>query len=379
MKCILCGADTELLRCFPRSVTSESKLIPAQSTLHLCQSCGHVQSSIAIDLARYYAEHYNALLTDEGHDEIVSTADGSIVFRTDLDYDLMKRHLADVLANAPSIFEFGCGHGRILSRLYKDGQRRLSAFDLSDLYRDSVTPFVTPAQLFIGERPHDSQFDVAMSFFVLEHDVDPVDSLLYLRSQLADDGRLYLMLPNYVSNSADLACADHVNHYSPRTLSALVEACGFRVLTVDDTSAIGAVVVIATPDGSPIDRANVRLADASRVEDSRDSTTEFLQYMQRLESLARRLCGKRVALYGAGFYGVLVQAHLESAGAQVVDVFDANPRKQGSERLGLTVRAPETLANGDWRDTDLVMCINSRIAASVGQKFAEDVSKVHVI
>src|SRR5690349_1328597 len=99
-----------MLRCFPRSVTSESRLIPAESALHVCDACGHLQSTVAIDLAQYYADHYDALLTDEGHDEIVSTADASIVFRTDLDYSLMKRHLADALEASPSILEFGCGH-----------------------------------------------------------------------------------------------------------------------------------------------------------------------------------------------------------------------------------------------------------------------------
>jgi SAM-dependent methyltransferase len=376
MNCSLCHAQTELLRCFPQSVTSESKLIPAASMLHVCCACGHLQSSLELDLARYYAEHYDALLTDEGHDEIVSTPDGSIVFRTDVDYALMKQHLGAALQDSPSILEFGCGHGRILSRLYKEGHRRLAAYDVSDLYRDSVAPFVAPDALFIGTRPTRGEYDVMISFFVLEHDTDPFGSLRYLRTRVAAAGRLYLMLPNYVSNAADLACADHVNHFSPRTLSALVEASGFRVLTLDDSSAIGAVALVAEPTEAG---AGKLTADPDRVHYARATSAEFLDYIERLERLAQQLRGKRVALYGAGFYGVLVQAHLEHAGARIVDVFDANPRKQGGERLGMTVREPEALASGQWRDTDLVMCINPRIAASVGQKFSPHVSKVHVI
>lgn len=377
--CILCGATTELLRAFPRSVTSESKLLPAASALRLCASCGHLQSTVDLDLAEYYAQSYDSVLSDEGPDELVSTADGRIVFRTDVDFEIMSRHLADDLARSPSIFELGCGRGRILSRLHKAGHRKLAAFDLSELYRAPVTPFLAPGGLYIGTRPTDVSFDVAISFFMLEHDVDPVGSLLYLRERLHPAGKLFLMLPSYVTNTVDLACADHVNHFSPTTLTALVAATGFRVLTVDDTSAIGAVVVVATPDGPPVSRADLRLASPERVALGRASSAEFLDYAARLESLAAGLRADRVALYGAGFYGTLVQARLEAAGLRVTDLFDANPRKQGQTRLGLTVRSPDALAAGGFGDVDLVMCINPRIAASVGEKFASHVRAVHVV
>ena len=379
MTCILCGGGTDLLQAFPRSVTSESKLIPAGSALHLCTTCGHVQTTIDADLGRYYAEHYDATLTDEGHDEIVSTTDGRIVFRTDLDFELMKRHLGRVLERDPSIFEYGCGHGRILSRLYKAGYHRLAAHDLSELYRASISPFVAPESIFIGKRPTDETFDLVISFFVIEHDTDPVGSLLYLRDRLAPAGLLYLMLPSYITNSADLACADHVNHFSPRTLAELICAYGLRIVALDETSAIGAVVVIAEAAGTAVEREAVELRNPELVAYSRASSAEFLDYTTRLEALAKRLRGRRVALYGAGFYGVLVQAQLENADVQVVDVFDANPRKQGTFRLGVSVQSPDALATGKWSDVDLIMCINPKIAPSVGEKFAPSVREVHVI
>jgi hypothetical protein len=262
--------------------------------------------------------------------------------------------------------------------LHKDGHRRLAAYDVSESYREGVSAFVVPGSLFIGERPSQT-FDLVMSFFVLEHDVDPLDSLLYLRGRLGSDGLLYLMVPNYATNSADLACADHVNHFTPRVLSDLVRACGMRTVTVDDTSAIGAVVVVARADGPVISRENLALADPQRVASSRKSAADFLNYMTRLDCLAGRLRDHRVAIYGAGFYGALVQARLASEGVELTAAFDANPRKQGSWRLGLEVRSPDELSSGKWSDVDLVMCINPRIAASVGERFAPFVAQVDVV
>jgi SAM-dependent methyltransferase len=379
--CILCAGRTDLLRCFPQSVTSEGNLIPAASGLYLCTTCGHLQTTVDVDLGLYYAEDYDAALTDEGHDEIVSTTDGRIVFRTDLDFEIMQRHLGDVLERFPSIFEFGCGRGRILSRLHKSGHRRMVAYDVSELYRDPISRFVEPDSIFIGQPPASGTFDLVISFFVLEHDVDPLRSLLYMRERLAPNGLLYLMVPSYVTNSVDLACADHVNHYSPRMLSELIEATGMRVSVVDDTSAMGGVVVVAAsaPNGSAVAREDVHLASPERVAFSRKSSAEFLNYLARLEALVEGLRSERIVMYGAGFYGTLVQAHLEARALRVVDVFDANPRKQGTSRLGLTVRSPDALSTGEWSDADLVMCINPQIAASVGEKFAPYVRAVHVI
>jgi hypothetical protein len=152
-----------------------------------------------------------------------------------------------------------------------------------------------------------------------------------------------------------------------------------RVTVLDDTSVIGAVVVVAEPHGTAVARRDVRLANPELVACSRASCTEFLGSMARLETLAGRMRGERVALYGAGFYGTLVQAHLDELDLGVTAVFDANPRKQGTSRLGLTVRSPAELSSGEWSDSDLVMCINPQIAASVGEKFAPYVRAVHVV
>jgi hypothetical protein len=138
-------------------------------------------------------------------------------------------------------------------------------------------------------------------------------------------------------------------------------------------------VLVATAAGAVPSRDEVRLLSAERVAYGRESCSEFLAYMARLEALAGQLRGKRVALYGAGFYGVLVQAQLDQEQVQVTDLFDANPRKEGTSRLGLTVRSPDALSSGQWSDVDLVMCINPQIAASVGKKLAPHVRAVHII
>src|SRR5262245_2251736 len=226
--CPICRARGVVLYAPAASVTSESKLLPAASELRCCTGCGHLFTSVAVDFSRYYAVEYDSTLSDDGLDEIVSTADGRIVYRTDVDYELMMRLAGKDAGKAAAILEFGCGRGRILGRLARDGYTDLTGYDLSERYREPVSRAIgEPSRVFIGVRPSSRRYDLVCTFFVLEHDVDPVGSLAYLRGVLARHGKLYLMVPSFPSNPVDLACADHVHHFSPRYMRALLAACGF--------------------------------------------------------------------------------------------------------------------------------------------------------
>jgi hypothetical protein len=77
---------------------------------------------------------------------------------------------------------------------------------VSELYRAPVARIVGEDRVHIGARPRGLRADLAASFFVLEHDTDPMGSLRYLRAVTEGSGLLYLMLPNHVTNLADLAC-----------------------------------------------------------------------------------------------------------------------------------------------------------------------------
>jgi SAM-dependent methyltransferase len=83
------------------------------------------------------------------------------------------------------------------------------------------------------------QFDLAISWEVIEHILDPDPMLVALKQRLASGGLLVLSTPNEDSletrllgeRSANLLY-DHVRLYNPRTLTRLLERHGFEVLEV---------------------------------------------------------------------------------------------------------------------------------------------------
>jgi SAM-dependent methyltransferase len=378
MSCRVCGATGKQVATFETSITSESKLLRAASSLMSCPQCGLLHTELALDLGEYYAKHYDAKLSDEGIDEIVSTTDGSVVFRTDLDYAVMQRFVGPLISKGSALFELGCGRGRILSRLHKDGFRDLSAFDLSEDYREGAAQFCGD-RIYIGERPA-LECDLAYSFFVLEHDADPPDSLFYLRSILRPSGHLFLMVPNYVTNVVDLACADHVNHFSGQYLSGLLRSLGFELIAVDEESAIGAVVVLARRGEDAPARDGWRFADPALVAYGARTSGAFIEYLRDLRRVVERVSRDRpVYLYGAGFYATLWNAELEAAGIRVAGLFDANPRKTGTTVLGHAVRSAASIPEAGLGDATLIVCVNPRIAPSIAEAYRAHFAEAHAV
>jgi hypothetical protein len=298
-------------------------------------------------------------------DEIVSTADGKVVYRTDFDFGLFQDKVLSRVARDARIFELGAGRGRILSRLGKAGFTSLTAFELGTRYREPLSALIGDANVFIGERPTARQFDVLASFFVLEHDVDPCASLAYLRGVAAPGAKLYLMVPNFVSNAIDLACADHVHHFSAKTFAAVVEAAGFTIDEVDEQSSIGALIVVATNRGA----APRALEPAHRAaEASRSAAAPYLALRDRIAALASRAGDeRRLFLYGAGFYATLARAAL--AARPIAGVFDANKKKHGVLRFGKAVRDPAEIAHEDLSDAELLICVNGAVSGAIRERF----------
>jgi SAM-dependent methyltransferase len=305
----------------------------------------------------------------------VTTPDGSVVFRTDLDHGIFRDK---VLANLPkdaAILEYGCGRGRILSRLAKDGFTDLTAHDVGRAYRAPLARIVGPDRVFLGERPTGRTYDLLCSFFAFEHDPEPGDGLRYLRSVAAPNATLYVVVPSYGSNPGDLACADHRSHFSAAVLAELVTAAGFSVLEVDEQASLGALVLVAKNLGAgnrPVRKSR------SRVQAARAHAQSFLDYLARLERLAPSLAeAKDVYFYGAGFYAALAATVLPAA-AHLAGVFDANPKKHGTVKLGATVQSPDAIAEG-CRDGSLLVCVNERIAPSIAERYRAHFRAVWVV
>jgi SAM-dependent methyltransferase len=159
---------------------------------------------------------------------------------------LPRKRMADLVARhaAPgNVIDLGCGVGTQLAGLaeayvpYGVEISSAAARAADRHFRERGGQAVNQAAL-IGLRSFaDGFFSAATLRSYLEHELMPRAVLTELRRTLAADGVALVKVPNYASLNRRLMgrkwCGfrypDHLNYFTPASLSALGRACGYRV------------------------------------------------------------------------------------------------------------------------------------------------------
>jgi len=154
-----------------------------------------------------------------------------------------RRTTLDLYKRSGSILDLGCSSGLFLATLPK-GSWKLYGIEMS---ADSAKAAEarTGAKVFVGnvlDAPFPPEsFDVITCFDVLEHLHEPRRIMARVAEWLKADGIFYVQVPNIDSAEArvfgsywhGLELPRHLFHFSPKSLEALANATGFRVLSLE--------------------------------------------------------------------------------------------------------------------------------------------------
>ncbi len=141
-----------------------------------------------------------------------------------------------------AVLDIGCGNGSYLAT--NAAGYRLHGIDISPPLAKAADALFTqtggraicaPATVALGAMPARS-IDAAILRSYLEHEAEPLAVLQRLRQVLKPDGFAVVKVPNYASLNRKVMgrrwCGfrfpDHLNHFTPKTLSAMAERAGFR-------------------------------------------------------------------------------------------------------------------------------------------------------
>jgi SAM-dependent methyltransferase len=146
-----------------------------------------------------------------------------------------------------ALLDVGCGDGSFLKHM------RALGWQISGVERDEVARDSARAQLEVdtiypdleaagASRPEG--FDVITLSHVIEHLLDPIDTLIACREVMKPGGSLVIATPNFKSrahrhfgrNWLHLDPPRHIQLYDPDTLDALVRRAGFEIESVDTPS-----------------------------------------------------------------------------------------------------------------------------------------------
>lgn len=324
-----------------KSLTSICKSSNNPTEVFFCHNCSHVQTREFEDELAYYDTSYNILTNSEDEDQIYSIDGNKTIFRSDhqLETLLSKVDLVDNI----KMLDYGCGKSSITAKLLKDRKNiQAYVFDVSEYYISFWEKFLNKSNWATYKTPSQwsHQFDLVTSFFSLEHISSLQEVVANIKSLLRDGGIFYGIVPNFLTNIADLIVVDHPNHFTKNSLIHLLTNAGFSEIEIDENSHRGAFVIKASSRTSATSNTKVFSNDIHK--DVVRISNFWSDISNRIANFESKHSLSDVAIYGAGFYGAFIFRNLENKNV-VKKFLDQNPHLQKTVMFDVDIISPNEL------------------------------------
>ena len=233
--CPVCGSGNTILKYV--GYTNRSPSDNNKWQVFHCKDCEHGYINPQpewSDLEPYYSSSYSPYEPHHGS----NVADDKITVQQALETGEF-RHLP--LLRGKRLLDVGCGGGYFL-RISQMLGATVKGIEPSDagakVARESgLDVFHGMLADYVGQKDKDHDFDVITASHVLEHTPDPVATLLNMKKLLADNGLIWIAVPNPSSffaaklqkhwHSADLPL--HLQHFSMHSLAVAGEKSGLVI------------------------------------------------------------------------------------------------------------------------------------------------------
>lgn len=345
--CQVCGsgrlAELEAFGALPR-ITSDCKPFRAGGRLTECIECGATQKlptpewlAEISEIYRDYTPYHQA----EGVEQIVlDSATGTLRRRSDV---IITRLAAmGELPKSGRVLDAGCGSGATLKVFSRELPGwSLYGHEIDGKGHEHLAAIPGFRQLYTcSPQEIDVDFDMVTSIHSLEHFPSPYDMLCQIRTRIRPGGRLFVQLYNSAENLFDLLIADHLMHFTPRTLALIVERAGFEVQFIETSWITKELSLLATP------------SEAGQHND--DSLARFPELRKRAASVAWLRATMECALAGAalgkplGVFGTSIAATWVASflGESVEFFVDEDPLRQNRSYMGRAVLSPSQVPPG---------------------------------
>lgn len=283
MTCPICSSPmsepVEELFALP-TITSDCRPWGAGKSVRICSGCGVMQRVTQSDFSGVY-KGYKSYPEPQG--------------RTKRILEFVK----DKMPAPKRVLDIGAGAGH--------GMRVMSDF-FPEATVFGYEPTIDP------DRPKD-KFDLITLFHVLEHVEDLHEMLAYIKSSLTENGHVLVQVPYTIMWPFDLVIADHVRHFTAKSLVELFQNFGLNMKYVGNSAINKELTLLAAVnDDDKILILGGGILDCSPIE-------WLLSYKKFLDGI-----NEPVAVYGTGPAAAWAGNIL---GDKVVCYFDDNSDRWG--------------------------------------------------
>ena len=306
------------------SITSISNLINAKTEVYYDKEIAHLYTKETLNLEEYYDNEYKVDIESEDKDSLYGIINGEKVYRTQYQLDLFTKKVE--IKNNMKILDYGSAKGLFLKKLIEKISIEPYLFDITTKYKEFwLKTFNQKNCSFYNLKDEwKNSLDIVTSFYVFEHVKDPLTELKNIYQVLKEDGTVYIQVPNVYNHIADFICIDHLHHYSKISLTHLLNQSGFEVISIDDTSYEGALIIVGQKKTN-IKTYNFLNEDYTFYETKAVEMSKYWQTLSsKINTFYKQNSTKKAALYGAGFYSTYILSHLPKDN-NIAYAIDQNP------------------------------------------------------
>lgn len=336
--CHLCGCETlhdiEGYTSF-RRITSDFRLRPPGGRLGVCTGCGAVQKVADEQWRMECRDIYSTYVVyrqGKGSEQAVFASSGAGEARS----QALLRHLHEgfPLPEAGRHLDFGCGDGSLLrnaAKLFPNWTR--AGAELNEERRPEIEAIAGVRNFYAGPlQAIPSGFDLVTAVHVVEHFENPAEILHALAGKLAPGGRLFIEVPDLLSNPFDLLIADHATHFTAPVLGASLASAGLTADCLTGEWVARELSAVVRADGAAGPCGGVPWRDSLAL------VLHHLDWLSRLCDAASDAAeGGSIGLFGTSIAATWVAAHVEERLAFFVD---EDAQRIGSSYLGRPVLHP---------------------------------------
>lgn len=288
------------------------------------------------------------------------------------------REVADLLVphlkRDHRLLDIGCATGGLLAEFKRRGFANLFGVDPSPTCAKLTEQlYGIPAKaLSISNLDHLGEpVDAAFLTGVLEHISDVDDSLASVKSCLHEGGFIYFEVPDatrydhHFSAPYQFFSMEHVNYFSPKSLSNLMARHGFSVVFTKRLNRHLSTQAIEPTIGALFrwDSGNQSTSNLGRDEETEPALARYIQHSRELEIkiqakiAALADAAKPLAVWGTGTHTLRLLENSRLSQARIVSFIDSNIHYQGKTLAGVPIVAPAA-----FTDTNADILISSQTA-----------------
>ncbi|OYD94319.1 hypothetical protein CDG77_11800 [Nostoc sp. 'Peltigera membranacea cyanobiont' 213] len=355
-KCPICNSKNKSLLFRQKfSTLSDSSLLTGYDVI-VCQDCGlgfadNIPEQTEFDI--YYQEMSKYEYQDSGGKE--SEFD---LMRFQIYLNTIKPYLPSTKS---SILDVGCATGRLLSLFKESGYENIQGLDPSPVCCEVAAKLygilVQTGNLWDVEIPEKS-FDCIILSGVLEHIRDLDRALSILGNMLSDDGILFIDVPDasrfsmYSDAPFQQFSMEHINFFSPISLSNLVKHFGFfELLSLQESYPQSANTVSTSVMGIYKKIENLAPIYIVRDQVTQLDLTTYIKQSQKIEECIHQIIndvvdkGSPIFVWGTGTHTLRLMETSRLSQAKILAFIDSNHRYQGKKLFDIPIIAPDDIKN----------------------------------